>query len=128
MYRAGHGGPRTLSKITHANLDGAFVEKALLLMGQTNLEPESHLDPPDNDLTCNFQKTIGDKPGVISAKVNLKDELGEFEYDPGASAPDIIVDYINQVSSDFFSRLKKPQKISVPPKNSMANLNKKNSV
>ena len=79
-------------------------------MDQTNLEPEAHLDPPDNDLTCNFQKTIGDKPGVISAKVNLKDELGEFEYDPGASAPDIIVDYINQVSSDFFARLKKNSK------------------
>ena len=81
-------------------------------MDQTNFEP----DPTENDLTNNFQKTIGDKPGVISAKVNLKDELGEFEYDPGASAPDIIVDYINQVSSNFFARLKKTQKSPSPKK------------
>jgi hypothetical protein len=35
--------------------------------------------------------------GIISAKVNLDDKLGIFEYDPSVTAPDLIKDYVDEM-------------------------------
>ena len=35
--------------------------------------------------------------GIVSAKVNLDDKLGIFEYDPSVSAPDLIKDYVDEM-------------------------------
>ena len=35
--------------------------------------------------------------GIVSAKVNLEDKLGIFEYDPSVSAPDLIKDYVDEM-------------------------------
>jgi hypothetical protein len=44
--------------------------------------------------------------GIISAKVNLDDKLGIFEYDPSVSAPDLIKDYVDEMG--FEASLKHP--------------------
>ena len=48
-------------------------------------------------------------PGVLSAKVSLDDKLGEFEYDPSMSAPDLIVEFINKMGTKFSASLQHGQ-------------------
>ena len=42
---------------------------------------------------------------MLSAKVSLDDKLGEFEYDPSMSAPDLIVEFINKIGNKFTASL-----------------------
>ena len=61
-------------------------------------------------MTCqkcvkNIETNICSKPGILLAKVSLEDKLGEFEYDPGLTAPDLIVDYINKIGIKFSASL-----------------------
>ena len=35
--------------------------------------------------------------GIVSAKVDLEDKLGIFEYDPSVTAPDLIKDYVDEM-------------------------------
>ena len=53
-------------------------------------------------MTCqscvrNIESTLKGKPGVLSAKVSLEDRLGHFEYDPSVTAPDLIVEHIDDM-------------------------------
>ena len=48
----------------------------------------------------NIQSNVSTKLGIVSAKVNLENKLGRFEYDPSVVAPGIIQDYIEDMGFD----------------------------
>lgn len=66
-------------------------------------------------MTCqscvkNIESTVAVRPGIISAKVNLEDRLGIFEYDPSVTAPDLICDCVEDMG--FKASLKHPGNFS----------------
>jgi len=50
-----------------------------------------------NSCVKNIESTVGAQPGVLSAQVDLKGELGVFLFDPGVSAPDIIASHVEDM-------------------------------
>lgn len=43
-----------------------------------------------NNCVNNIESVLAKKSGVVSARVDLAEKRGRFEYDPRATAPDII--------------------------------------
>ena len=44
-----------------------------------------------------IESAVGAKPGIVTAKVNLEEKRGLFDYDPSIAAPDIVREYVSDL-------------------------------